>query len=110
MVYKCTECSQSLWAEDCPRAYPGGGSGVIVCPDCEAKVRKEIGDVETAIFKTLPKKDSLSKSELVAQTRFDADEIQNALRHLIDMGYIGTTPGWDYRLGTKGREKQSELE
>lgn len=110
MVYKCIECGQSLWSDDCTRSYANGGSGVIVCPDCEAGVRKEIGAVEKAIFKTLPKRDSLSKQELVSQTSFSEYEIKNALRHLIDMGYMGTTPGWDYRLGTRGREKKQKIQ
>lgn len=109
MVYKCTDCGQSLWQDDCVWVSRGGASQIIVCPDCEASVRKRIGDVEEAIFEALPMDGSLSREELVTETEYDSDEVQNALRHLIDMSYLGTTPGWDYRLGTKGREKKEEL-
>lgn len=109
MVYECSDCGSTWWNDECPVVYKDGGSGVIVCPACEGGLKMVIGEVEEAIILALPEKDALSKGDLVTETGYDADTVQNALRHLLDMSYMGTTPKWKYCLGTKGREKQAEL-
>lgn len=109
MVYKCNSCGESWWSEDCPTEYKGGGSGVIVCPECSGGLSRVVGAVEKSILVTLVDDDPLSLTALVRETEYDENVVRNALRHLLDMGYLGTTPGWDYRLGTRGREKAKKI-
>lgn len=109
MVYECINCGSTWWNDDCSYVYKHGGSGVIVCPSCEGGLKKKVGDVETAIIDAIPSDSSLSLGELITETGYERQVVKNALRHLIDMGYLGTTPKWRYCLGTKGREKKSEL-
>jgi DNA-binding IclR family transcriptional regulator len=81
-----------------------------VCPKCEASVNKTIGEVETKILTTLPVEGSLSLDTLTTKTNFKRETIKEALRHLIDMGYLTTTPKWNYSLGTKGKKEKAKIE
>lgn len=104
MSYQCSDCGEYWWSDDCPHKYSGGGSGYIVCPECESSVSMVVGPTEEKILEELAVTEPLSKVELSNRLDIDEEIVNNALRHLIDMHYIGTTPGWDYKRGTKGRE------
>lgn len=108
MVYKCCDCGGEWWREDCSREY-FGGSGIIVCPDCEGSLKKEIGDVEEAIMGVLSNQGECSKDKISSLTGFSEEEVVNALKHLLDLSYVGATSKWNYRLGTKGREHMNSL-
>lgn len=106
MVYKCASCDNECWSDEAPYSYKDGGSGVIVCPECEGPLNMVRGEIEESILQTLAEDDeAMSMTGLSNETGYQKDVVRNSLRHLIDMGYIGTTPGWDYRLSTKAREK-----
>lgn len=108
MVYICDACGQEWWRNDCETKY-NGGSGFFICPDCGETVTKSIGEIETRILTTLPDDGSLSKTELANKTSTPEIEIANALKHLVDMSYLGTTPGWQYTLYSNGKDKKQEL-
>jgi DNA-directed RNA polymerase subunit RPC12/RpoP len=108
MVFKCTNCEVEVWSDECEMGY-FGGSGVIVCPECSSSLNRVVGEVEKAIFKAIPSDGSISASELSGETGIEQETIKRSLSHLIDMGYFGTTAEWQYRLGTKGREKKKEI-
>jgi len=107
MVFECTNCEQEVWSDDCKVSYSSGG-GVIVCPDCEASVNRVIGEVEVGIFEAMPEDGAISVSELSGEVGVDKEIIRRSLSHLVDMGYVGTTAEWQFRLGTKGKEKKQE--
>lgn len=107
MSYECSECGEYWWSDDCSTKYSGGGSGYIVCPECESSVKMVIGPVEEGILGELAEDEPLSRSSLTDRLSIEEEIVNKALRHLIDMHYIGTTPEWDYTRGTKGREYTS---
>lgn len=107
MSYECSGCGEYWWSDDCPYTYQDGGSGYIICPECESGLKMVIGPVEEDLLDAMSKKEPLGQRELANKTGHDEEVVSNGLRHLIDMHYIATTPGWDYKRGTKGKEYTS---
>lgn len=104
MSYECSNCGEYWWSDDCPREYSGGGSGYIVCPDCGGNLKMVIGPVEEDILEAMARDEPLSQNQIANRTDIDKEVVSDALRHLIDMHYVGSTPNWNYKRGSKGRE------
>lgn len=104
MVYQCTSCGYNGYRDTID---VDAGYGTFQCPDCGDPVKKVLGRVEEEILETLAENDSeMGRRELANKTGFVDITVKYALKHLLQMGYLG--PGGRismYRLSTKAREE-----
>lgn len=103
MSFQCIECETHWWSSECSYNYDSAGR-TMVCPDCEVNVRKVIGPVESQILYELAEEEPLSGRQLASRLDLPKDIIDNALRCLLDFGFLGTTSDKTYKRGSKGRE------